>query len=173
MTRSKKKSSRIVSSSHLVSEGSEALSSFEFGLIIANSAFERWIVRCMAAAGYPDLGAMDVLILHSVNHHARPKRIGDICLVLNIEDTHVATYSLKKLARLGLVTSEKSGKENFFRTTAQGITACKDYRAVRETCLIETVNTLGVDLEEADRLADLLRALSGLYDQAARSAAVV
>ena len=39
---------RIVSSSHLVSEKSPELSEFEFGLIVANHAFARWAVRCMA-----------------------------------------------------------------------------------------------------------------------------
>ncbi|MCH2221995.1 MAG: hypothetical protein MK097_16980, partial [Dechloromonas sp.] len=41
---------RIVSSSHLVSEKSPELSEFEFGLIIATHAFNRWLIRCMGAA---------------------------------------------------------------------------------------------------------------------------
>ena len=81
----------IVSSAHLVAEGAAQLSEFEFGLTLANNAFHRWIVRGMAAAGYPDLGAVDVLIVHTVNHRDRAKKLADICLVLNIEDTHVVT----------------------------------------------------------------------------------
>ena len=49
----------IVSSSHLVSEHSPELSEFEFGVTIANNAFQRWIVRGMAAVGYPDLSPND------------------------------------------------------------------------------------------------------------------
>ena len=41
----------IVSSAHLVSEKSAELSEFEFGLMIASEAFNRWVVRCMGAAG--------------------------------------------------------------------------------------------------------------------------
>ena len=41
----------IVSSSHLVSERAAELSQFEYGLIMASNAFNRWTVRCMAAAG--------------------------------------------------------------------------------------------------------------------------
>ena len=37
----------IVSSAHLVSEKSAELSEFEFGLMIASEAFNRWVVRCM------------------------------------------------------------------------------------------------------------------------------
>ena len=57
----------IVSSSHLVSEHSAELSEFEFGLMVVNNAFNRWMVRCMAAAGEKDMTAMDVSLLHHVN----------------------------------------------------------------------------------------------------------
>ena len=76
---------RIVSSSHLVSEKSPELSEFEFGLIIAGHAFDRWMIRCMAAAGVKDMTPTDVLVLHHVNHRGTEKRTADICFVLNIE----------------------------------------------------------------------------------------
>ncbi len=41
----------IVSSAHLALGRSAELSEFEFGLIIAGNAFNRWAVRCMTAAG--------------------------------------------------------------------------------------------------------------------------
>ncbi len=161
----------IVSSAHLVSSERGALSEFEFGLIIASHAFNRWIVRCMAAAGIPDLGALDVLVLHGVNHRGRAKKLADICLVLNIEDSHTVSYSLRKLAKLGLVTGTRKGKEIFYAPTEEGVDACVRYRAVREDCLIKSLSVLGYGERDIGDLADLLRALSGLYDQAARAAA--
>ena len=104
----------IVSSAHLVSDSAGALSEFEYGLIVAANAFNRWIVRGMAAAGMPDLGALDVLVLHSVNHRARKKKLADLCFVLNVEDTHTVTYALRKLTRLGLVAGNRQGKEIFY-----------------------------------------------------------
>ncbi len=92
----------IVSSSHLVSPRSVQLSEFEFGLIVAWNAFSRWAVRCMAAAGRPDLTITDVLLVHHLCHRARNKKLADICFVLNYEDTHVVAYSLKKLVAAGL-----------------------------------------------------------------------
>ncbi|MDD9877787.1 MAG: winged helix DNA-binding protein [Magnetovibrio sp.] len=160
----------IVSSAHLVAEGAAQLSEFEFGLTLANNAFHRWIVRGMAAAGYPDLGAVDVLIVHTVNHRDRAKKLADICLVLNIEDTHVVTYALKKLVKLGLVSSDKAGKENLFRATEAGVRACERYRQVRAECLIRSFEALGGDQAKIGELAGALRLLSGLYDQAARAA---
>ena len=72
---------RIVSSSHLVSEKSPELSEFEFGLIIAGHAFDRWMIRCMAAAGYKDMTPTDVLVLHHVNHRGTEKRTAANCFV--------------------------------------------------------------------------------------------
>ena len=166
----------IVSSAHLVSDKAAALSEFEYGLILAGNAFERWVVRCMAAAGIGDLGVLDILVLHSVNHRDRDKKLADICFVLNVEDTHTVTYALKKLTRLGLVAGERRGKEIFHGTTKEGRAACEAYRQVREACLVEAFGAFaGGKPDEANlqisAAADLLRALSGLYDQAARAAA--
>jgi len=161
----------IVSSAHLVSDQSPELSEFEFALTIANNAFQRWMVRCMAAAGYPDLGPTEILILHTLNHRGREKKLADICLVQNIEDTHIATYAIKKLAKLDLVSSRKVGKENYFSTTDKGQQACESYRGVREGCLIDVLKTYGLANKEIGELAGLMRALSGMYDQAARAAA--
>lgn len=166
-----KSGDKIVSSAHLADGGAPALSEFEYGLIISGNAFDRWIVRCMAAAGYPDFNRLDVLVLHTVNHRARDKRLADICFVLNIEDTHLVNYALKKLVKAGLVTAEKRGKESLYRTSDEGAEACRRYREVREPCLVETVKALGnFDEDEIATVARFLRALSGLYDQAARAA---
>ena len=166
----------IVSSSHLVSDRAAELSEFEYGLIIAANAFNRWTVRCMAAAGLAELGALDVLVLHSVNHRARDKKLADICFVLNIEDSHTVNYALKKLMRLDLVAGDKRGKEMFYAVTAEGRAACRRYREVREDCLVTAFEAFrggqSGDLDQqVGEAADLLRALSGLYDQAARAAA--
>ena len=162
------RSGGIVSSSHLVSPRSVELSEFEFGLIVAWNAFSRWAVRCMAAAGCPDLTITDVLLVHHLCHRARNKKLADICFVLNYEDTHVVAYSLKKLVSAGLATTEKSSKEVFYSPTAQGEAFVAQYRVVREDCLVKSLDTeLNADIGE---LARLLRTMSGMYDQAARAA---
>ena len=161
----------IVSSAHLVSERSTELSEFEFGLNMAVNAYHRWIVHCMAAAGQDGLGTLDVLVLHLVNHREREKRLSDICFLLNIEDSHLVNYSLKKLARMDLVTAHRRGKETFHATNAAGQAACQRYGDIRDSCLIASHAALGQDNEEIGEAARMLRVLSGLYDQAARAAA--
>ena len=158
----------IVSSSHLVSPRSAETSELEFGLIVAWNAFSRWAVRCMAAAGVPDLTITDVLILHHVNHRARNKKLADICFVLNYEDTHVVAYSLKKLLAAGLVETQKAGKEVLYAPTADGEAVIARYREVREECLINSLDAqMNADI---GAVARTLRTMSGLYDQAARAA---
>jgi predicted MarR family transcription regulator len=165
------KHSPVVSSSQLAQGAMPSLSEFEFGLIMASHAFHRWMVRCMAAAGYPGMSALDVLVLFSVHHRSRPKRLADICLVLNVEDTHLVTYAIRKLETAGLVSSGKSGKEKTVTLTAKGEQACVKYREVRENLLVDTIRSLGLKPETASELARELRVLSGHYDQAARAAA--
>lgn len=161
----------IVSSAHLVSQHSAQMSEFEFGLIVASHAFQRWIVHCMAAAGLKELTPMEVIVLHHVTHRARDKRLADICFLMNVEDTHLVNYALKKLMALGVVASHKNGKEVTYASTPKGRDFVQRYRAVREQCLMEP---MGADTglnQEVGELARLLRVLSGMYDQAARAAA--
>jgi predicted MarR family transcription regulator len=162
---------RIVTSQHLVSAKSPELSEVEFGLAIAFNAYSRWLLRCMTAAGFPDLAALDVLVLHHVNSQDQEKKLADICFVLNVEDTHVVSYALKKLVGMGLLEGSKRGKEVFFRTTERGRDACRRYRQVRETCLMPGFSGTPEENARLGDAASLLRTLSGRYDQAARAAA--
>ncbi|AXS41343.1 winged helix DNA-binding protein [Breoghania sp. L-A4] len=163
----------VVSSAHLASGALPALSEVEFAVTMMVNAYHRWMVRCMTAAGVEGLGPLDVLVLHSVNHRGRPKTLADICLVLNIEDTHTVTYALRKLENGGLIATGKRGKEKTATITESGEAACMEYRRIREALLVEPVRTLGLDETELSRLAAVLRSVSGHYDQAARSAAAM
>ena len=171
---------RIVSSSHLVSERAAELSEIEYGLIVGWNAFGKWMVKAMATAvaeagmmvtGGTDLAVLDILCLHSVNHRGRPKKLADICFKLNVEDSHIVNYALKKLIKMKLVSSKKHGKEVFYATTESGVDLCLKYRAVRESCLVDGFADFdGGKGAELGEVARQLRLLSGLYDQAARSA---
>lgn len=161
----------VVSAAHLADGAMPALSEMEFALTVLGNAFQRWTVRCMGAAGVSGLAPIDVLILHAANHRDREKTLADICMMFNIEDTHVVTYALKKLEGLKLISTGRRGKEKTVKVTKAGAEACTRYRDVREALLISGVKALNFDENELSRIAALMRALSGQYDQAARSAA--
>jgi len=160
----------FVSSAHLMSAGSQQLSEFEFGLILAGNAFNRWVVRCMAAAGLKDMTTLEVLLLHHVHHRGREKKLADICFMLNIEDTHVVSYALKKLVAMKLVDGERRGKEVLFAASTTGQRYIERYREVREACLVAAIGKERTSNERLGELAAFLRFLSGMYDQAARAA---
>jgi predicted MarR family transcription regulator len=160
----------IVSSAHLASGRSSELSEFEFGMIVATNAFNRWCVRCIAAAGIKDMTITDVLVLHHINHRGREKKLADIAFLLNIEDTHIVNYSLKKLLGLGLLNTEKRGKEVLYSTNEEGQAVCKRYAEIREQVLVSALTGDTTETFELAELGRFLRLLSGLYEQAARSA---
>src|SRR4051794_36649044 len=163
----------IVSSAHLAAGVSPGLSEVEYGLILAGHAFQRWMVLCAAAAGAPGLSPTEVLILHTVHHRGRPKRQAEILLALAIEDAHIATYAIRKLAAAGLVRTSRAGKEKLVAATAAGAALCARYAELRETLLARAVRGSGPEEAELSELAALLRTLSGYYDQAARAAATM
>jgi predicted MarR family transcription regulator len=160
----------IVSSAHLAEGGSPGLSEVEYGMILASHAFSRWMVRCMAAAGLPGLSATEILILHSVRHRGREKKLADICLVLDIEDTHVATYAIRKLEAAGLVTTGKAAKEKTIKITNKGAEACTRYAQIRERLFVASTTNARPAEDTLSEIAAVLRFLSGAYDQAARAA---
>jgi len=163
----------FVTSAHLAASYPE-LSAMESGLIVAWHAFERWMVRCMTAADPrgSDLAPIDVLVLHHVNHRGTAKRLADVCFVINVEDTHVVSYSLRKLAGAGLLQGEKRGKEVFFRTTAAGRGLCERYKRVRDACLVPAFSRSDEEVDRLAAVAEVLRAQVGAYDQASRAATV-
>lgn len=161
----------VVSAAHLAENAFPALSEMEFALTVLGNAFQRWMVRCMASAGYAGLGHVDILVLHAVNHRGREKTLSDLCTMYNIEDTHVVTYALKKLSGLGLVNTGRRGKEKTIRVSVAGAQACARYRDVREALLMSGVAALGMDSAAVSKVAATMHALSGQYDQAARAAA--
>jgi predicted MarR family transcription regulator len=163
----------VVSSAHLASSSLPALSEVEFALTMANHAFHRWMVRCMTAAGMPGLSPLEVLIVHLVHHRARPKTLADICLVLNIEDTHLANYAIRKLEAHELVRTGRKGKEKTVAITDTGAQLCTRYGEIREALLVRAARQMGHDPADISRMAALLRTLSGAYDQAARAAAAL
>lgn len=159
----------LTSSAQLVVPGSESSSEFEFGMIVAWNSFSRWAERCMAAAGAPELTMIEIILIHHIRHRARHKKLADICFTLNLSDTHVVAYGLRKLVSIGLAGAEKIGKEVFYSTTEKGDDLVDRYREVRAACLLPSL-----DEAMSDRLgltAAVLRQMSGNFDQAARSAA--
>ena len=134
----------IVSSAHLalgLHQGYPRSSSASF--LQATRSSGGWCVAWQRPE-CPSLSAVEVLVLHTVRHRDRPKKLADICLVLGIEDTHVVAYAVKKLALAGLVSSRRAGKEKLVVATKEGADACQRYHEVRERLLVAPVKSTGL-----------------------------
>jgi predicted MarR family transcription regulator len=164
---------KIVSSKHLAEDAGWPLSEIEFAMTILYNAFSKWVVRCSTAAGQSELSVIDALTLHNIHHRENEQRRIDISFMLNIEDPHTINYALKKLIKLELISGTKRGKEMFYATTEAGAKLCEEYREIRRQCLLSSLNGLDKNPEELSNIAATMRGLSGLYDQAARSAACI
>jgi len=173
MNKENKEKHKIVSSKHLADSEAWPLSEVELGLTVFYNAFTKWIVRCAAAAGLKEVSPIEVLALHNIHCRNNEQRRVDICFMLNIEDSHTVNYALKKLIKQKLIIGTKRGKEIYYATTPEGNKLCEEYRLIREECLVSVLSSFNSDPKELSKTAATLRSLSGMYDQAARSAACI
>jgi len=165
--RSIKRVLHIVSSAHLATSQLPELSEFEYGLILAAHALDRWMVRCMAAAGAQDMSALEVTALRLLARKGGQARQADIAIALGIEDTHQVAYALKKLVLLKLLQRVRGGKEVMFSITAAGNALCRQYAQVREACLIQGLGSEETDGEALAEVVKILETLSACYNRAA------
>ncbi|WP_435234300.1 winged helix DNA-binding protein [Psychromonas sp. PT13] len=159
----------ILSSSHLGGKNAQELSEFEYGLIMVNNAFQRWMQSCSTACDKHNLSALDNLVIHNIYHRDRAKRITDVAFTLNLDDIHNVSYSVRKLVKGNMLKHEKRGKETYYSVTTQGKKFCLEYAKIREKCLIQALEHLSFD-DSLGEVAKLMRTLSGVYAQASRAA---
>jgi len=117
-----------------VSEKSAELSEFEFGLMIASEAFNRWVVRCMGARGcatsppwtwWSSTVSITRTREAAQRHLFRPQYRG----------CHLVTYALKKLVAWS--GRAQPARKDRVRDHGGGRDMCSRYRKVRDACLIE------------------------------------
>src|SRR5437763_3167071 len=146
----------------------EELSQLEMSLTVLWNSARRWLSKRSRVNGLSDL---DVFLMHMLAYRNTALRASDLAFALAIDDMHLVSYSPKKLTKLGLNTSTKSGKEVVYRATAA---AAEDRNAFLEDrgryveAAIRELMASGVDVAA---LTKALRTLSGVYEQAARAAA--
>ena len=151
---------------------SARLSELEFAMIVSINGFWKWVVHCAEAAGARGLSSLDVLVLHAVNQRARDKRLADICLVLNVEDSHTVAYSLKKLEEQGYVVHRQDGRDRVYASSPDGDALCLKYLEVREKTLVDSLRADETDFARLDETARSLGRMARYYSHASRAATV-
>lgn len=149
----------------------EQLSEMELALTVLWNSVRRWINQCSKTTGINGLSDLDVFVLHFLVYRNRPLRVIDLAFALSIDDLHQVTYSLKKLGRLDMITSEKVGKEVFYSGGQKGQLHYDEFVRDRKKYLEPAMRLVMHDEDRQEMLINFLRTLSGIYEQAARSAA--
>jgi predicted MarR family transcription regulator len=163
--------SELAAERNLVSRA-RAMSEFELALIVVTNTFNQWVTRCGSAAGITGLSTLDMLVMHFLCNRRRSMRAADIAFALSIEDIHLVVYSLKKLVRLQLMSRKRRGNEMLYSVTETADATYERYQGVRRKCLIKSLEMLHDPEHDLSAITGMLRALAGIYEQAARTAAI-
>jgi predicted MarR family transcription regulator len=149
----------------------EQLTELELTLTVLWNSVRRWMSQQSNSDGINGLSELDVFLVHLLVYRNRKLRATDLAFALSIDDMHLVTYALKKLVRLGLVTSNKIGKEVFYNPTDAGKAHYEDFHEARRKYLEPSMSFIPNNSIDIEKINHFLRALSGMYEQAARSAA--
>lgn len=144
----------------------------EYALMRSFEAFGHWQTECLAAVIDFAASGPENALLHIIRMNDRPKSVRDLAHMANRQDIPNIQYSLRKLIKGGMVVRSGSGRAGVhYETTDLGRTVCDRYADIRADLLIDMVGRvpeLAKRLEEAARTLELM---TGIYEQAARSAA--
>lgn len=148
----------------------ERLSEIELALTVLWNSVHRWLSQRSQSSSVDGLSDLDVFLLHLLVYRNKQLRAIDLAFALSIDDMHLVSYSLKKLARLKMIAGTKIGKEVFYVPTETGKIHYFDFLKDRKKYLEPAMGSIAQDFD-LESLSPLLRALSGVYEQAARAAA--
>jgi predicted MarR family transcription regulator len=144
----------------------------EYALMRSFEAFGRWQAECLASVSDFSASGPENALLHIIRMNDRPKSMRDLAHMANREDIPNMQYSLRKLIKGGLVARSGSGRAGVaYEATEFGRTVTDRYADVRAALLIDAVERvpdLAKRLEDAARTLELM---TGIYEQAARTAA--
>ncbi len=147
------------------------MTDLELALLVIGNSFGHWVTRCAARAEIRGLSFLDLQLHHFLCVRRRPLKASDLAFALSIEDVHLVGYSLRKLVKIDYVSTQRAGKETFYQPTASSFEQFDKYVEFRRTILIDMVKSTGRTMEQIVGLAKELTFFSGIYEQAARSAA--
>lgn len=149
----------------------EKLSEFELSLTILWNSVKRWMNQRSKEGALNSLSNLDVFLMHLLVYRDRQLRANDLAFALCIDDMHLVSYSLKKLVRMEAITSVKIGKEVFYQAADKAKAHYREFLEDRAQYLEPAMQHLSYGDYDLESLTQMLRALSGIYEQAARTAA--
>lgn len=159
---------------HLAEDDYEVdLTEFEFSVLRAAAAFERWRSDCMACCIDASFSGADTAVLHVIRMHDRPKSISEVGRLLNRDDQSNLQYGIRKLVNAGVI--EKAGKSDSkkgatYIATELGCEITDRFAQFRRDLLIGLTKSMSTDIGISD-VSRVLNLMAGVYDQASCIAA--
>lgn len=152
----------------------EVVTKFEFALMQVDEAYQRFAVHiARLAAQHEDPTFNEIVILHLVRMHDRPKDAATIATLLNRDDLPNVLYTLRKLASSGLVAREKVGTAAVFRATQAGVDLCDQYAGLRADLLLDSIRQVSELQRQMIEATRCLQLMAGIYDAGARTASTL
>lgn len=142
---------------------------FEFAIIRAAAAFDRWQKDCLACCLEGGLSAMENAVLHIIRMHDRPKSISDIARLMNRDDISNLQYSLRKLNNAQLIKrSDKrdSKRSATYTITNKGKQITDQFAEFRRDLLLSLTDSIKDFDTEVVVASKVLSIIAGLYDHA-------
>lgn len=134
-------------------------------------AFQRAALSMFKLVSDADVSFNEVVVLHVVGMHDRPKEAASIARLLDRSDVPNVLYNLRKLATLGLVEKSRDGGSTLFAVTTEGRDLCTRYAAVRRRVLLRSLKEAPGTLESILEATYTLRHMTGVYDAQSRELA--
>ena len=160
---------------HLATDSYEVgLTELEFAIMRVSEAFYRWQLDCLACCTTGSFSGADNAVLHVIRMHDRPKSISEIGRLLNRDDQSNLQYSVRKLAKSGLIEKSRAAGNNrgvTYQVSELGRDVTDRYAEFREELLISLTKSMSDWEENFDLVARILNLMSGMYDQASCVAA--
>ena len=149
-----------------------ALFEFQHSAICFIEAFYHHIERqLILITGDPNLSAQDCVNLHAIRLGERPKSITEIQHFSNRRDVANIQYSIRKLAKAGLVQKAKrdAGRGTFYELTKYGIQITDAYVKARDHMMREFLLEQGNFVKDAENATRVMMMLTGIYDHLSRT----
>lgn len=148
------------------------LTEFEYAAIRFYAAFQRWNEAAVCAAGGAPLTFTEASMLHVIRMQERPKSISLIGNLLNRDDIANLQYGLRKLRTLELIrTTGAANRKNYeYEVTARGRALTDRVAAIATELVFSSTRALADVEPKLVASADLLRLMTGIFDEAARIA---
>jgi len=155
-------------------EADSTIVDLEFGFLRLMRAFNRFNENAVKSISGHTISAAEINLLHVIRMRDTGKSSAVLASLLNRDDYSNVQYGLKKLRDLKLIRvhSRSSSKQYSYDITAKGRALTEQFVQIREKRVTKPMQSIHEWESKLEDATDLIRLLTGIYEEAAREALV-